>query len=116
VSRNLAISVVHRLPDDPPPATLCTVVLTYRRDGTTVTQWADDYAEGLWHPDVVAWSELPVLPAEPVTTEDVEEGAGACEALAYAVDRGYGDGHLDAPGLRLSARRLRAALPREEET
>jgi hypothetical protein len=113
---DVALLVIHHLPDDPPTGDSRDVLVGWD-DGYVRLARTGVMTSGNWmdgdRPDW--WMEVPALPSDPserLTTNDVEMAANACEDEAREVQsRGSRRGR---EVWERRARRLRAALPGKE--
>jgi len=111
---DVALLVIHHLPDDPPTGNIDRAILLGWDDGIVLRAQANAH-NGVWRVMPVWWSELPALPADPserLTTGDVRTVCNMAEYLTRNVPTDDPDGMQVGV---LAIARLRATLPGEEE-
>jgi hypothetical protein len=114
---DVAILVIHHLPDDPPTGDLFRLVMVVQRGGYPQKVLAVSLTRGVPAEWGAWWFEVPSLPSDPserLTTDDVEGAATACDDVAsdlFNVSLGRSG---SVTTWRERAARLRKTLPGKE--
>jgi hypothetical protein len=122
---DVALLVIHHLPDDPPTGEMGREVVIGWKDGSRAAFAARMALALALKKQAAWWSELPTLPADPserLTADDVRDARHAVTEWGRSPDRTAGEALAAGAIVRrlylaVSAQRFaRAALPGEEGT